>query len=89
MTKLSDQGFSESLGAYLTDPRHSETSVMWCEEVDGVFVLCTRCTVCGAENRATYDQLAEQGPTLTHTSDCAADRINSTLASARRTPLGR
>ena len=74
MTKLSDQEFSERLGAYLTDPRHGATSVLWCDEVGGVKIFCTRCTVCGAENQVTYDQLAAQGPTLTHTVDCAADR---------------
>ena len=74
MTKLSDQEFSNRMRAYLTDPRHSATSVMWSEDIDGIFVLFTRCTVCRAENQVTYDELAEQGPTLTHTIDCAADR---------------
>ena len=37
-------------------------------------VLGGDCTVCRVENQVTYDELAEQGPTLTHTIDCAADR---------------
>ena len=74
MKKLTDVEFSERLRAYITDPRHRKTSTMWVDYVDGVLMYFTTCTICGAENRVTEEQLREQGPTLIHRADCAADR---------------
>ena len=73
MPKLSDLEFSSRSCAFLTDPNQRETS-MWVEDVGGVTLVCTKCGVCGAENRVTAEELGEQGLTLTHATDCAADK---------------